>query len=102
MGRSCREFARMEQATGSNFVLEMQKADIRVQRKLERDPNYVPDYLPKPAESAIEVNLTPEAERMLDTLLSTGDYLENKEQALLNCFLRYYDGRGLAITSIPS
>ena len=28
---------------------------------------------------------------MLDTLLATGEYLEKREHALLNCFLRYYD-----------
>jgi hypothetical protein len=75
------------QKTPKDFKIK----EIRVQRQLERDPNYVPDYLPKPAESTIEVDLTPEVERMLDTLLSTGDYLEKKEHALLNCFLRYYD-----------
>jgi hypothetical protein len=51
----------------------------------------VPDYLPNPAESTFEVNLTPQANQMLDTLLATGEYLEKREHALLNCFLRYYD-----------
>jgi len=65
--------------------------EIRVERELKRDPSYLPDYLPKPAESTIEVNLTPQVDQMLDTLLATGEYLEKKEHALLNCFLRYYD-----------
>jgi hypothetical protein len=82
------QFGRFQaQKTPKDFKIK----DIRAKRELERDPNYVPAYLPKPAEGAIEVNLTPEVEGILDTLLSTGDYLEKKEHALLNCFLRYYD-----------
>ena len=75
------------QKTPQDFKMK----EIRVQRELKRDPDYVPDYLPNPAERTIEVNLTPQADRMLDTLLATGEYLEKREHALLNCFLRYYD-----------
>ena len=64
---------------------------IRAQRKLERNPDYVPAYLPKPSRTSIEVNLTPEVERLLQTLLATGNYLDTMEQALLHCFLRWYD-----------
>jgi hypothetical protein len=59
------------------------------QRELERDPNYVPDYLPKPTETSIDVNLTEEVDQLLQSLLATGDYLETKEHALLNSFLRF-------------
>ena len=75
------------QKTPKDFKVQ----EIRAQRKLERDPNYVPDYWPAPSETTIDVTLDPQAERLLQTLLATGNYLENKEQALLHCFLRWYD-----------
>lgn len=70
---------------------DFKRGEIRMDRKLDRDPKYVPAYLPKPAETAIEVKVTPEVERLLQTLLATGDYLETKEHALLHSFLRWYD-----------
>jgi hypothetical protein len=70
---------------------DFKNKEIRTQRELERDPNYVPDYLPKPTETSIDVNLTEEVDQLLQSLLATGDYLETKEHALLNSFLRWYD-----------
>ena len=83
-----KRFARFHaQKTPKDFKTK----EIRTKRELERDSSYVPNYLPKPAETAIEVNVTPEVERLLQTLLATGDYLESKEHALLHSFLRWYD-----------
>ena len=70
---------------------DFKQKEIRTKRELERDPNYVPDYLPKPTETSIDFNLTEEVDQLLESLLATGDYLENKEHALLNSFLRWYD-----------
>jgi hypothetical protein len=70
---------------------DFKKKEIRTQRELERDPNYVPDYWPKPTETSIDVNLTEEVDQLMQSLLATGDYLETKEHALLHSFLRWYD-----------
>jgi len=64
---------------------------ILAARELKRQPDYVPQYLPMPPEASLEVTLTPEAGRLLETLLVTGNYLDTKEQALLHCFLRWYN-----------
>jgi hypothetical protein len=70
---------------------DFEKKEIRAQRELEPNPNYVPNYWPKPTETSIDVNLTEEVDHVLQSLLATGDYLETKEHALLHSFLRWYD-----------
>jgi hypothetical protein len=75
------------QKTPNDFKVK----EIRASRRLERDPAYVPDYLPQPAEASIEISLEPEVERLLQTFLATGEYLETKEQALLHSFMRWYE-----------
>jgi uncharacterized protein YcgI (DUF1989 family) len=65
--------------------------EIRATRELVRDESYVPNFRPTPAKHEIEVPLTPEVEGMLDTLLATGDYLDSRELALLQCFFRWYE-----------
>jgi hypothetical protein len=70
---------------------DFKKKEIRTQRELEPNPNYVPNYWPKPTETSIDVNLTEEVDQILQSLLATGDYLETKEHALLHSFLRWYD-----------
>ena len=83
-----KRFARYRsQKTPADFKLNA----VRAQRALARDPDYVPDYHPKPPKTALDVDLSPEADRILETLLATGNYLRTKEQALLHTFLRWYD-----------
>jgi uncharacterized protein YcgI (DUF1989 family) len=65
--------------------------EIRDRRQLERDESYVPDYLPTPPKTEIEVNIPPDVDQLLDTLLATGDYLDTRERALLQCFFRWYE-----------
>ena len=74
------------QKTPEDFKLK----EIRKERELSRDSNYVQDYLPKPPNTTIEFHLDPEADRLLEALLATGNYLDTKERALLQAFLRWY------------
>jgi hypothetical protein len=75
------------QKTPKDFKLK----DIRSERRLVRDPAYVPDYLPRAKATTIEVSLTPEVERMLQTLMATGEYLDTVERALIHTFMRWYE-----------
>jgi hypothetical protein len=65
--------------------------DIRATRELVRDDSYVPQYRPTPAKHELELDLSPEVDGMLDTLLATGDYLDSRELAILQCFFRWYE-----------
>jgi hypothetical protein len=82
-----KRFGLRTQKTPKDFKLK----EVRTQRRLERDPAYVPDYWPRPSSTSIEVNLTPEAERVLQTLMATGEYLDTTERALLHTFVRWYE-----------
>jgi uncharacterized protein YcgI (DUF1989 family) len=75
------------QETPENF----KKGGVLAQRKLVRDPSYVPAFIPPPKKTTLDVTLTPEAERQLEKFLATGNYLTCKEEALLQTFLRWFD-----------
>ncbi len=83
-------FGRMHtQKTPKDF--EPGVREVLARRKLERDASYVPNFLPTPAKHVVDVALAPTVGETLDTLLATGNYLDSREQALLQCFFRYYE-----------
>src|SRR5260370_36223724 len=63
---------------------DFKKKEIRTQRELEPNPNYVPNYWPKPTEPSIDVNLTEEVDHGLQSLLATGDCLETQQHSLVH------------------
>jgi hypothetical protein len=70
---------------------DFRQPTIRAVPELTRDESYVPAYLPMPDKTELVVELSPEADRILDGLLATGEYLDTKPQALLACLFRWYD-----------
>jgi uncharacterized protein YcgI (DUF1989 family) len=65
--------------------------EIQANRELVRDDSYVPDYLPTAPWREMEINIRPEVDQLLETFLATGDYLRTREQALFQCFFRWYE-----------
>jgi hypothetical protein len=70
---------------------DFKKSEILARRELVADPSYVPSFHPAPTKTTLEVSLTPEADRQLETFLATGNYLTRKEEALLHAFCRWYE-----------
>jgi uncharacterized protein YcgI (DUF1989 family) len=64
---------------------------VRAERKLERDPDYRPDFIPPPKKSTIEVAVTPEALSLLQPLARTGQYGDEEPTMVLACFVRWYN-----------
>jgi hypothetical protein len=75
------------QITPSDFKVK----DIRSQRKLERDPNYMPGFIPAPKKIAIEVNVSPATLSILQPLTNTGVYGSSEAKIILACFMRWYN-----------
>ncbi|MFC1995343.1 DUF1989 domain-containing protein [Chloroflexota bacterium] len=65
--------------------------DIQNNRELERDSSYKPDYIPIPEVITLDVKLTPEHERVLQSLMTNGNYGESEAEALIIAFIRWYN-----------
>jgi len=75
------------QLTPSDFKAK----EIRVPRKLERDPDYKPDFIPAPKKTTIEVSVSHEALSLLGPLARTGQYGASEATMVLACFVRWYN-----------
>jgi uncharacterized protein YcgI (DUF1989 family)/Arc/MetJ-type ribon-helix-helix transcriptional regulator len=66
-------------------------ADVPVHaaRKLERDPDYVPNFRPPPRTLELEVELSEDEKRIVEGLIDTGLYGENEGEAIRAAFMRW-------------
>jgi hypothetical protein len=80
-------FRYKSQLTPADFAVK----EIRVNRKLERDPMYRPNFVPAPRKSTLEVQISPEALSLLQPLRTTGQYGESDSTVVLACFVRWFN-----------
>src|SRR5262249_27099947 len=80
-------FRYKSQLTPADFAVK----EIRINRKLERDPTYRPNFVPAPRKSTLDVQISPEALSLLQPLRKTGQYGESDSTVVLACFVRWYN-----------
>lgn len=84
------------QKTPNDFKLK----EIRRNRKLERDPNYEPEFFPAPRKVAIELELSADVREILQPLMKTEIYGSSEGKAVVACFMRWYNANRLTDRSI--
>ena len=74
------------QRTPTDFL----KSEILASRELLPDPSYTPQFLPPSQWLHIDVSVTDEEERLLQSLVRTGHYGPTLEKSLVSSFLKWH------------
>ncbi len=70
---------------------DFKNKEILVQRALNRNSDYQPEFLPMPKKHTITIDISREEQTVIQGLVQEGHYAPTEPQAMLVAFIRWYD-----------